>query len=77
MLSGSRCEIDTTLIMMKRLKLTGIFIGSQEEIDAMIEFSEEHSIKPVIDCTFPFEKFPEALQHMEANNHFGKIVVEV
>ena len=34
-----------------------------------------HSLRPVIDRTFPFEESREALSYMESAAHFGKIVV--
>jgi NADPH:quinone reductase-like Zn-dependent oxidoreductase len=75
-LSG-KGSIDPTLILMKALRMHGIFVGSREMFERMVSFIETHSIKPVIDRVFPFDQVPQALRHMESRKHFGKIVIKV
>ena len=66
-------------LTMKRLRVLGILVDSRANFEKLVAFLEgldEHPIQPVIDRKFPFEELPEALRHMEAGAHFGKIVVE-
>lgn len=75
-LSG-KGSIDPTQILMKALRMHGIFVGSREMFERMNGFIEEHSIKPVIDKVFSFDQAPEALRLMERQGHFGKIVIKI
>jgi len=75
-LSG-KGSIDSTLILMKALRMHGIFVGSREMFERMVSFIDKHSIKPVIDRVFSFDEAREALAHMESQKHFGKIVIRI
>jgi NADPH:quinone reductase-like Zn-dependent oxidoreductase len=35
----------------------------------------QHQLRPVVDRTFRFGEFREALRHMESASHFGKICI--
>ena len=75
-LSG-KGSIDPTLILMKALRMNGIFVGSRKMFERMVGFIEQHSIKPVVDKVFSFDQAPEALRLMEDQGHFGKIVINI
>lgn len=72
---GSGEPVNLIPILMKGVCVQGIFVGSRSMFEAMNAEIVEHRLKPVIDRTFPFAEFPEALRHMESGAHFGKIVV--
>ncbi|MFH1748954.1 MAG: NAD(P)-dependent alcohol dehydrogenase [Planctomycetota bacterium] len=76
-LTGLEAKINAGLILMKRLRLAGIFVDCRLAFEAMNRFLEEHRIAPVIDRRYPFEELPEAFKLMEAGGHFGKIVVDI
>ena len=76
-LTGVKSQVTTGLILMKRLSIRGVYVDSRERFEAMIGFIGESGLQPVIDRTFGFEQLPDALRHMEAGMHFGKIVVEL
>lgn len=64
-------------IIMKALRVQGIFVGSRQMFERMNRAVEASAIRPVIDRIFPFEEFPEALRHMERGGHFGKVVITI
>jgi NADPH:quinone reductase-like Zn-dependent oxidoreductase len=76
-LTGTKAEVTVGMILMKRLRIAGIMVDSQDAFQAMNAFIERHAIRPVIDQTFSFECLPEALRLMESGGHFGKIVISV
>lgn len=76
-LTGLKSELNTGLILMKRLHVAGIFVDSRAAFETMNSFIEEHEIKPIINRKFSFDQLPEAFQLMESGGHFGKIVVEL
>jgi NADPH:quinone reductase-like Zn-dependent oxidoreductase len=63
-------------ILMKSVKVQGIFVGSREMFEAMNRAIAVSSLRPVIDRVFPFAALPDALRHMESGSHFGKIVLK-
>lgn len=74
-LDGVKGEVDVIPILMGRVRLQGIMVGSRQTFEALLRGMEARELEPVVDVVFPFEELPEALRHMEAGKHFGKIVV--
>lgn len=62
-------------ILMKYVRVQGIFVGSRQVFEAMNRAIALHRLKPVIDRVFPFAEARQALQYMESGAHFGKIVI--
>jgi NADPH:quinone reductase-like Zn-dependent oxidoreductase len=75
-LSGSG-EINPMPILMKAIRLQGIFVGSRAMFEAMNRAIEINRMRPIVDRVFPLERFPEALTHLENGAHFGKVVINV
>lgn len=75
-LSGTSHEVDVIPILMGRLRLHGIMVGSRATFEMMNMAITAQRLRPVIDRVFPFADAVDALRHMEGASHFGKIVVE-
>ena len=75
LLAGLGAPIDTFRFVMRNVRLHGIETGSREMFEEMNAFLAEHRLHPVVDRTFAFEDFPDALRHLERGAHFGKVVV--
>jgi NADPH:quinone reductase-like Zn-dependent oxidoreductase len=76
-LTGFASKVDPYPVLMKGLRLQGIYVGSREMFEAMNKALAIHKTKPVIDRVFPFTEAREALKHMESAAHFGKIVIAI
>lgn len=74
-LTGSTGEVNPLPVVMKKVRLQGIFVGSREMFEAMNRAISLHGLRPVVDRVFPFAEVREALRHMESGSHFGKIVI--
>ncbi len=74
-LTGGSAEINTASILMKNVKVQGIYVGSREMFEAMNCAIALHKLHPVCDRIFPFHEAPEALKYMETGSHFGKICI--
>lgn len=74
-LAGGSGDISTVLILMKNIRLQGIFVGSRDMFEAMNRAISERKMKPVIDRVFPFDQARDALKYMSAGQHFGKICI--
>ena len=70
-------DFDPISILMKAVRLQGIYVGSREMFEQMNEFIGDHLIKPVVDRVFEFGDAREALKYMESGSHFGKIVIKI
>ncbi|MDV2990890.1 MAG: alcohol dehydrogenase [Chroococcidiopsis sp. SAG 2025] len=75
-LSGVSGEINTVSILMKSVRVRGIYVGSREMFEAMNQAITLHQMKPIIDRVFPFSEAREALKYMESGSHFGKICIQ-
>ena len=76
-LSG-KGEFNSTSILMKAVKLHGIFVGSRQMFEQMNQMLCQHThLKPIIDKTFEFGEARTALKYLETGAHFGKIVVKI
>lgn len=64
-------------ILMKAIRLQGIFVGSRKMFEDMNRTISQHRIQPVIDKVFDFSEIKDALSYMESGSHFGKIVVKI
>jgi NADPH:quinone reductase-like Zn-dependent oxidoreductase len=63
-------------LLMKGVRMQGVFVGSRQIFEDMNRAIGVNSLKPVIDKTFPFVRAREALEYMESGAHFGKIVIQ-
>lgn len=74
-LSGGAGEVSLFPVLMKNIRLQGVYVGSVAMFEALARAVALHRLRPVIDRVFDLEDTPAALRHMEAGAHFGKIVV--
>lgn len=71
-------DFNPASLLMKSVRLQGIFVGSRQMFEDMNRmFCQQTNLKPVIDKTYEFGEVKDALKHMEAGAHFGKIVVKI
>ncbi len=64
-------------VLMKAVRLQGLFVGSRAMFEDMNRFITGEGIKPVIDRVFPFADAPAAFRYLESGSHFGKVVVKM
>ena len=84
---GAKAEISLSEVMRRRLTLTGSTLRPRSvEFKTMVAdeiartvwpYVEGGRLKPVIDSVFPLDRAAEAHARMEANEHVGKIVLEI
>ncbi len=68
--------LDPVRVLMKSVRLQGIFVGSRQMFEDMNRAIARNALKPVIDRSFPFAEARAALAYMESGAHFGKIVLK-
>ncbi len=75
-LSGAG-QFNPTPILMKNVRLQGIFVGSRAMFEDMNKAMALHQLRPIVDRVFRFDQIREALRYMESGAHFGKICLKV
>lgn len=64
-------------ILMKNVRVQGIFVGSRAMFEAMNRAIALHQLRPVVDRVFPLAEVRQAFRLMESAAHFGKICVQL
>jgi Zn-dependent alcohol dehydrogenases len=72
-LSGGAGEINPVGILMKSVRVQGIYVGSREMFETMNRAITLHKLKPVVDRIYAVAEIQSALRSMENGAHFGKI----
>lgn len=76
-LAGGATDMNIFPILMKNIRVQGIYVGSRALFETMNRAVAVNKLKPVVDKIFPFDEAIAALQHMESGAHFGKIVIAI
>jgi NADPH:quinone reductase-like Zn-dependent oxidoreductase len=70
-------DVNPMPILMKNVRVQGIYVGSREMFAAMNRAIAFHRLEPVVDRVFPFAEAREALRYLESGSHFGKVCIRV
>ena len=76
-LSGWGAQIPAAVLPFRNARVSGIYVGSRADFEAMNAFLSRHRLKPVIDKVFTFADAAAAYEYMASGNHFGKIVIRL
>jgi NADPH:quinone reductase-like Zn-dependent oxidoreductase len=76
-LSGGGGEVSPIPVLMKSIRMQGIYVGSREMFESMNHAISAKAMRPVIDTVFDFENARGAMHYMETGSHFGKIVIRL
>jgi NADPH:quinone reductase-like Zn-dependent oxidoreductase len=68
-------QVNPLPILMKNVRVQGIYVGSREMFEAMNRALALHQLRPVVDRVFPFAEAREALRYLESGAHFGKVCI--
>jgi NADPH:quinone reductase-like Zn-dependent oxidoreductase len=68
-------QVSPLPILMKNVRVQGIYVGSREMFQAMNRAITLHQMRPVVDRVFGFREVHEALRYMASGAHFGKICI--
>ena len=76
-LGGQSLEAKLSAIVMRRLSILGVTVGSRDDFEAMLRAIAASGLKPVIDSSFPLEELRPALEHLASQTHFGKVCLTI
>jgi len=76
-LTGFASDVPAGRLLGMGARVTGIYVGSRADFEAMNRFMTEHKVRPLIDKVFPFEESPQAFELMDNGSYLGKIVIKL
>jgi NADPH:quinone reductase-like Zn-dependent oxidoreductase len=76
LLSGVAEAAPIPLLIRSSARVQGLAVGSREAFEDMCRAIDLHKIEPVVDQVFPFPAGAAALEAMQSQSHFGKIVIQ-
>jgi NADPH:quinone reductase-like Zn-dependent oxidoreductase len=76
-LSSAVEALDIRPILMRQLRLQGLFVGSQALFLAMNRVVGQAKLKPVIDKVFDFQEAKAAFSYFAQASHFGKVCIRI
>ncbi len=74
---GSIPKLSPQRIFWKQLSILGSTMGNDQEFVDMVQFIDEHKIKPAVDRVYSLEEAPKAMEQMKNSTQFGKLVVKI
>lgn len=74
-LGGVGQQLDPALFRGRSITTRSITVGSRQSFEAMLRAIDVNQMRPVIDKVFKFEDAKLAYQHLQAQKHFGKVVI--
>ncbi|MEM9774233.1 MAG: zinc-binding dehydrogenase [Chloroflexota bacterium] len=64
-------------LFFKEIEISGSTMGNDQEFVNMVNFVNEHKIRPVIDSVFPLADYQKGYDRMQKGEQFGKIVFKI
>jgi NADPH:quinone reductase-like Zn-dependent oxidoreductase len=74
---GLGATINPRLLMTGQISTHAAAVGSRADLANMLSAIDAAQLRPVIDRVFAFEQAVEGYRHLEARNHFGKVVIAI
>ena len=76
-LGGFGGDVPAVGLMTRNLSVSGIYVGSRENFEAMNAFIAQKHLEPVVDQVFEFKDAQAAYDLMESDRFLGKIVIRL
>jgi len=76
-LTGYGSELQTNSIMWINATVSGVYVGSRADFEAMNAFISEHRVRPLVDRVFGFDQAQEAFDTLRSGGFAGKIVIRM
>jgi NADPH:quinone reductase-like Zn-dependent oxidoreductase len=74
---GAVASFDLRAFFFAQRSIVGTTLGNEAEFALLLESVDRDGWRPVVDSMFPLAEVADAHRHMEAQRHFGKIVLDI
>lgn len=75
--AGASGEVNVALVVMNNIRLQGVTVDSRENFEHMLAAIAQAGLKPPVDTVFDWDKVEDAMAHMQAGRHFGKVCLRI
>lgn len=75
--TGAEVSLSLRQLFFRQISVTGTSMGSAAEFQRMLEFVDQHRIRPLVHGTFPLVEGRGALAELARGNQFGKLVLTI
>lgn len=75
-LSGAEASVSPVPILMRSIRVQGIYVGSRVMFERMNRAIVLHKIKPIVDRVFPWLDVKAAMKYMKEQKHVGKVCLK-
>ncbi|MGC1869988.1 MAG: NAD(P)-dependent alcohol dehydrogenase [Acidobacteriaceae bacterium] len=76
-LSSSEERLAVTSVLMRQIRLIGVYVGSHAMMQAMNRAIELSQLRPVVGKVFPMLETIGAYRYLEEARHFGKVIISL
>jgi NADPH:quinone reductase-like Zn-dependent oxidoreductase len=76
-LAGVAEPLNLIPILMRNVRVQGVVVGHRQQLEALCRAIDVNGLRPAIDSTFALSEAADAFRHLQAQRHFGKIVVDL
>jgi NADPH:quinone reductase-like Zn-dependent oxidoreductase len=76
-LSGFGGNVPAMSLLNANITVSGIYVGSRADFEALNAFIDAHHVKPVIDKVYEFKDAAAAFDALDKGESFGKVVIRV
>jgi NADPH:quinone reductase-like Zn-dependent oxidoreductase len=76
-LTGFAPDVPAGRLLGMGARVTGIYVGSRADFEALNGFLAKHELRPIVDRVFSFDEAPEAFEFMDNGSYQGKIVIRL
>lgn len=59
------------------IPIARIGVGNRDQHEAMLAFAASHCIRPVVDVVYDLDRLQDAMRHLESQQFFGKIGINL
>jgi NADPH:quinone reductase-like Zn-dependent oxidoreductase len=73
--AGPKAEIDMRRVFWNQLSVIGSTMGSDSDVSDMLRMVAGTGLVPNVDSTFSIERGKDALEYLESQEQFGKVVI--
>jgi len=73
--SGFEMKTDFRLVFFKGLSILGSTMGSNHELQTILDLARDRKLRPVLEQALPLERVGEAHAHLESRKALGKTVL--
>ena len=74
---GKMNDLSPQILFWKQLNILGSTMGSPLDFQNMVDFVNQHQLKPIIDSVYPLQDAEKAFKRLQQAEQFGKIVLKV